>query len=172
MVSLIIIPAEFRVRCEGELQPRLVRHVFEPQQARVTKLLVNDGQYVKEGDLLAETESHDLLIKLREAETEYETSRVEAENLEFEDAAAHRNRERRPDEIAEMRAKLEVTRAQAQSHLNKLKHLRDELARTQFVRAPISGRVFAWNVQQKLSERPVNTGDRLFSIASDDSDWY
>lgn len=165
----MLVPSDFQIRCEGEIQAADIRPIFGKRASQITKVLVKDGQQVKKGDLLVELDVSELKIRHAEAKAEFTNASQEHDSLRRETSDIRRQREMSDQEKLELRTKRLEASVRRDSAWEILEELDAELQRTSKITAPIDGQVYAWNAEQRLIGRPIQPGDRLFSIAQSDS---
>ena len=74
IAALVFVPAELRIEARGQLQPVVKRHVFAPGEGIVESVLVSHGQFVNQGDLLAQLRDPQLDLEIKRAEGERQTA--------------------------------------------------------------------------------------------------
>jgi multidrug efflux pump subunit AcrA (membrane-fusion protein) len=166
-----LIPADFYVAAEGELQPVGMRHVFSSVEGEIVEVLARSGEQVQPGQVLArlrspklELESTRVLGELQTAQARLatlEAARLESRFSTAEDAA---KAQEMSAEDAELRETVKSLQAQ-QAVLNEERKLLD-------VRSPIAGRVVTpWDELDALPARPVRTGQQLFTVVDAAGAW-
>ncbi len=82
--TLVVRPAEFRteISLKGMLQPWRLVSVTSPVDSRLERVYFEYGQEVLEGDALIDLNTEELLVKLQEAQIEYETAHKAIKELE------------------------------------------------------------------------------------------
>jgi len=163
--AMFLIPAEFRVRAEGQLQPQQRQEVFAPLDGRVTELAARNGQYVAVGDLLVQLSSPELDVEIERVQGELEVARkrllVVESTLLQQDRSAPRSDVRSGQLAAEKEELLKVLESQSkQMHL--LLQQREQLT----IRSPLDGQVLTWDLEQLLTDRPVQRGQSLLSVGN------
>ena len=156
---LMLFPWDFDLHGDGTLQSRLRRSVFAKTEGTVIRLNVEDGQVVDEGQMLVEMQNLDLenqLTKLTGEEAGYLKQIESYRELRggtidsFEDIKA-------ASAIAQAEQGLNDVRAQIKLLEMQLDHLK--------VRSPIKGQVVTSQLLTRLSDRPVQIGEKLLEVA-------
>jgi hypothetical protein len=164
-----LIPAPFKLEARGELQPAQRRTIFAPADGIVQEIRVRDGESVAAGDVL---------VKLRRPELEVELARVlgEIETARSRLASIRALRTGSPGDASAVRRGQELTAEEEQlketlaGRDDELKLLRLQQAELE-IRAPLAGRVIAWDLEQTLAGRPVARGARLLEVADVGGAW-
>ena len=71
--AVLFIPLPSSVMCEFELQPRAAKSVYVEVEGTLEELLVEPGQHVEAGDLLARLSNIDLLLEIEQFRGERDT---------------------------------------------------------------------------------------------------
>lgn len=113
------LPAPRYIAAEGKLEarPGAEMEVGSELIARIERFLVNEGDHVEKGQLIAVLDSKDLAARLRQAEAELAVAQARRREV----AAGARDQEIRQAEAALQRAQSE--RALAESELNRIGQL-------------------------------------------------
>ena len=147
VVAAMLVPCDYRISAQVELQPMSRRYVATPFDASLDECHVEPGDVVESGQLLAELNGREL--------------RFEIAGLQAEVAGA---RKERNGHLAERDAGLaEIARHEIQLRENKLKLLEHRNGQL-YVNSPISGVVVAGDLRHQEGV-PLKTGDTLFEIA-------
>lgn len=164
LVLASLIPATFRIRCEGYLQPQNQVNIYAPREAVVKDIFFKEGDIVKQGNTLVRFEAMQIQSELAREEgtlSEMETRQSAIDyQLVFHDAQSPESID---DDTNLLSEKYSELGAQIQSQKNIVTNLRsaaDEL----IVKAPVEGMIMGWNLDRKLRNRPVERGMKLFSI--------
>lgn len=147
VASTMFIPVDYKVDCNCELQPTTRRFVATPFDAPLSHCLVQPGDVVEQGQLLAELDGRELRWEL--AAVNADLSRAAREHDAF---------------LAEQNfGKAAIARHEMERLQNRSALLQDRSANLQVV-SPISGIVVAgdWKDSEGV---PLETGDSLFEIA-------
>lgn len=168
VLALILVPYDFKVQSPGTLQPVFRREVYAPLDGTVEEVLVEHGDDVKEGQLLAVLRNTDLEVALTDvlgqlAATREQLLSVERALFNERQRLSQEEKNRLAGQRGELRQKIEsLTR---QRDLYELK--RDKLK----VTSPITGEVTTWDLQQTRKFRPVQQGQVLLSVADTSGEW-
>ena len=167
LFPLVVIPADFALEGQAIMQPEIRRDVFALSSGVVQEVLVDHGQAVTAGQVLARVRNVDL-------EVEYQRLQGSA-SAAAERLAAVRNSLLESQQVPEAdRARLAGEEAQLKQRLESLK-LQIELIRVRMkdmeIRSPIDGKVITWDVRNLLTNRPVQPGHLLLTVARTDSEW-
>lgn len=145
--GLMAVPMPYRVKCECQIQPTQRRFVAAPYDGILEKSLVEVGEVVTQGQVIARLEGRQLRIEL---------AGVEAE---FEGARRRRDSSLAVREIAQSQiAKSEMNRLAARTQMlnNRIKDLE--------VRSPIDGVIVSGDMD-KVQGAPLEMGQNLFEVA-------
>jgi len=170
IAALVLVPADFEIRGEGQLMPTHYRHLFAPADGVIERLHVRHAESVTKGTPL---------LEMRRTELEYEEARLLGDIL---------TNQKRLDAIRSARLNHKSTSAASASEFHELtseearlqillESLRDQQAILERERAelvitsPIDGEVLTWGIEDALSLRPVRRGERLLSVADPSGPW-
>lgn len=154
------------VVARGAAEPAGRRDLFAAIDASVAQLLVQDGQPVKQGELLIQLENPELENQVESIAGQIQTAvgrlaSIQALRLSENEKANHSSR-------------LVLEERQLQSELANLREqqkiLRMQLAELS-VTSPIDGNVVAWQIERRLTGRPVSRGNLLCTVADPDGPW-
>jgi len=162
IITLSVVRIDYKVTATGSIEPQTVRNVFASTDGVVAKLHVNDGQFVKQGDLLVEIENADVQRQSEEIAGEIQTTIQKLSSIEAVLVANNRSRRDQVDND-----QMSIERHQLQTQLQSLYAqqavIRAEKGR-QSIHSAIDGQVIGWRLSQRLDQRPVSRGHRLFSV--------
>lgn len=168
ITAMVYIPWEYRVEGQGRLIPVTQADIFAPWDGDVAAIMVKSGDRVKEGEELLIIENKDLDQQWQAAIGEFDTKEQLRDNL-----AIMHGRLTGPEDKKqrlEIQGQWMETGKQLE-HLQKqiaiLKERRDKL----IVKAPISGVVATFQLDQLLKNRPVRRGELLVEIKDDKGKW-
>lgn len=170
LATLLLIPAQVRVKARGELQPTERRDVFAPHDAVVTNVFVDHGAAVEAGETLLELRSPDLELERQKTAGELETVRkqlaaAQAEQLQIRPGdAEQRGRQRR------LTAEIQQFEEQIRG-LDARQAMLDEQRAALTVKSPLGGTVVTWNARERLAGRPLRRGDALLMVADESGPW-
>ncbi len=170
LILSIAIPWDFDMYAKGTLQPVNKRDVFATEDARVEEVFHDNGDHVREGEVLARLVSDQLKQQLNEASGDLSKA-----TKQLDAARDLLNRAERSDKVSE----IERSRAQSDFDTQKvvvknlaerIKILQDREAKLE-IRSPMDGRIITWDVKKLLEKRPVGVGQVLMTVAADDTDY-
>lgn len=167
IASLVLIPWEYRVEGQGRMMPIVQKDVFAPWDGEVTEILVKSGVKVAAGDILVRLANPDLEQQYSASYGEWETKRTLFESLVFEFSGPDREGRSK----GEIEGQIEQTRKEITSLEEQLKILITRLKSLE-IKAPISGTVATFQIEQLLQNRPVRRGEVLLEIKADDGLWH
>ncbi|WP_342190390.1 efflux RND transporter periplasmic adaptor subunit [Stieleria varia] len=148
LVSLLMMPVRYRVRCGCQTEPTLRRFAVAPFEGQIEQALVQPGDNVAAGDLIATMDGQSLRFELASVMAE---QRQAAKQREIE--LAQRNI------TASLVSQLESERLAARASL--LQHQLNQLE----IRSPIDGVVLTGSTEQATASA-VDTGDVVYEIGS------
>lgn len=170
VAALILVPADFEIRGEGQLVPTNYRHLFAPADGVIERLHVHHAESVRAGTPL---------LEMRRSDLESEETRVlgdiltNQKRLEAVRSAQLIHKSTSATSAIEFH---ELTSEEARLQIQ-LDSLRDQHAILQRERAeltitsPIDGEVLTWGIEDTLTLRPVRRGERLLSVADSNGAW-
>ncbi len=163
IAASLLIQTDYKVVANGVIEPASVQDVFAPADGQITRLHVQDGKVVKKGDLLIEIESADLLQKAEEIAGQLYTTQQKLAAIDSVLTSGNRKsgaNERDANDLT-------IERRQLQAELSSLEAqqavIQAEQQRLRVV-SPIDGQIIGWRLSQRLNQRPISRGHRLFSI--------
>ncbi|MBI2477753.1 MAG: GAF domain-containing protein [Planctomycetia bacterium] len=170
LAALVFVPADFKIRGEGQLMPTLYRHLFAPADGVIEQLHVHHAESVTE---------RTPLISMRRPDLDYEETRllgdiltnqkrldsVRSAILNHKPATASSASEY--NELTSEEARLQILLTSLRSQQAILDRERAELT----IVSPIDGEVITWGIEDALSRRPVRRGERLLSVADPKGSW-
>lgn len=147
IAAVLAMPFPYKVTCNCSMQPVTRRFVAAPFAARLDEVVVEPGDLVSEGQLLARMDGREIRWELAALTAELSrATKMHDSSLAIQDVAA-----------AQL-ASLEAER------LQKKIDLLEERVRNLEIRAPIGGLVIGGDLK-KTQGAPVPTGQPLFEIA-------
>ncbi len=147
LLAILVFPVPYKVRCNCELQPALRRFVAAPFDGTLERNLVEMGDVVREGDVLARLDGREIRWELAGVTAEYERAAKDR------DAAMAKQ-----DTAAAQKAKLAMQRLELQRRL--LEHRGETLN----VVSPIAGLVIE-SALDDAAGAPLEVGQVLFEVA-------
>lgn len=168
-VALFVVPWEYRVDAKGRLMPIVQREVFAPWDGQVVELLVQGGERVTKGQLLARLRNDELSAELVKIESGLSEKRKLLSSLyaQRDDAERQANK----DEATKLEGKASEVRVEISGVQTHRVIIKDRLERLT-VLAPIEGVVTTFQVEQLLVNRPVKRGDVLMQVMDETGDWH
>lgn len=168
LATLTLVPAEFAITARGELQPQRRYHVFAPQEGVVTTLAKSEGDSVRRGDTLVVLTSSKLALALAEVvgkrrTTEEQLAAIRSARMQNETPGPARDRYELSAQEAQLKEKLEGLEQQFQ--------ILSEQRRQLTVGSPIDGQILTFDLERLLAARPVQSGDKLLTVADIDGPW-
>lgn len=167
--GMCLVQRPFHVEARGRLMPAIRSRLFAPVDAEVARLNVISGQWVEQDTLLVELrndelDAHFLSLKHRR---EQSAQRLRALQAEFDNLGAQPYRPDYPIRLQGQLAQLRAEIAGLDEQFRVVAAQRDALE----VRAPVSGRVVTFHLEQRLASRPVRRGELLVEVMDDNGPW-
>lgn len=167
ILALTLIPGEMKLSCEGVIQPTESSKIYAEANGVVSELLVNDGDWVNEGDLLLKLENPELLAEIAKVEGELRETKQKLRTFKLQ---------RMRDDFSTPEEKRETIVASSglEAKLEKLEEqfaLLHEKEGQLVIKSPSAGRVFTWDTRRRLLSRPVEIGQNLLTIADARGPW-
>lgn len=149
MLFVTFYTTTYRPSAEAALEPRVRRVVSAPFDGVVKHIGqgIETGKAVKEGDVLLELDTSELILAMRNAEAKVEQARTQA-------AAARKAKEQ--GKVAQAEQQEEQAAAEANLYKSRIERSR--------VIAPISGTIIAGEMKERVGST-VKTGELMFQIA-------
>ena len=169
IAAMVMVPWDYRIEGEGRMMPVIQKDVFVPWDGEVVEILVESGQHVEEGDLLLQIRNPDLKTQRTAAIGEL-SSKDALEKTILQELSTNA-RLTDPSKKTELIGQLQQTREEKASLTEQLQIL-DERIASLSVKAPISGVIATFQLEQLLLNRPVRRGEVLLEIKHDDGDWH
>lgn len=165
--TLIATKTTFTIPVQGKLQPETRRTVFAREAGIVTDVRVEHGQFVEEGEVLAELRNTDLdveIMSLVGKQTATQEQILSLQRALLDDP--------RLETAGQNRLNGELLQLQqvAQSTERQLQLLRQKESNL-VVRADRAGQVVTWHVHERILHRPVEKGQALMAIVDPDAPW-
>ncbi len=168
VLVLTFVPWQLTIEGRGSLLPDARRNIYAPIAGTVLNVPVQHGQFVKEGEVICELESKELLKEW----TKLIASKAEAENQEasLKNQANAAKKTIRDDERISLNAQQWEAHIKADSASKQIKIVEEQLKSLQ-VLAPQDGIITTWEPQKALKRRPVEIGTELLQVAAVGGDW-
>jgi hypothetical protein len=166
IVVLTFVPWKLNISGKGELMPDRRTVVYAPESGIVNEVLVDNGQVVKKGDVIAKMDSKDLQKQLKEtaAEMNTATSQVAILNVKLNDPNIPDN------EKSTIQGQLAESSIKGKSCAARIEILKEQLDSME-IHAPHDGLVTTWEPKKNLAGRPVEIGTELITIADTSGPW-
>ncbi|EMI19500.1 alkaline proteinase secretion protein aprE [Rhodopirellula maiorica SM1] len=162
---MTLVHVDFWIPAQGRVVASQRHSVYAPADGVVTKLPVDNGSTVAEGQTLVVIRSHDLDTKQRQIEGEIAA-------LQTSLAAITAGRSSSPSEIRDQNRSTneQVLKSKIEGLLLQL-DLVTAQQQALVVRSPITGKVDHWNMRENLASRPITRGQFLAEVYSPGSGW-
>jgi hypothetical protein len=147
LCGLLAVPVPYHVKCACQIQPVTRRFVVAPYDGTLEKCLVEPGDFVHDGDVLARMDEREIRWELAGLKAELARSEKDRDT-----AMAGKKTS------AAQSAELESRRLNLQQEL--LEHRLNNLS----IRSPLDGMVVAGDLE-KAEGAPLETGQSLFEVA-------
>ncbi len=168
VAACFLLPWQYRVTAKGQLMPAVRRDIFAPWDGRVAKILVKDGQIVRQGDPMIELENNELQKEYVGSQTELnELRKLLVTLVQQADSERGKGITKEFIQLQGQISRAEIEVAGAQENLVVLKKRIDSLR----IIAPIDGAVAAFDMEQLLTARPVQRGENLFQVVDPSQTW-
>ncbi|MGE3314685.1 MAG: efflux RND transporter periplasmic adaptor subunit [Planctomycetaceae bacterium] len=166
---LALVPWDYRVEGEGRLMPVIQRQVFAPDTGEVAELFVQGGERVEKGMPLLKINNDQLKASLLQARNERESQQQIWRALQGQRSEAAKSENAAAD-IATVSSKIEDARIKIEGYEKQIELL-EKRTEALTIRAPISGVVATFQLEQLLRNRPVQMGELLLEVMDDTGDW-
>ncbi|MCM2369421.1 HlyD family secretion protein [Aporhodopirellula aestuarii] len=160
------IRVDHTVVATGVARPVERRAVFATVDGVVDLMHVRDGQRVETGDVLVSLENAEIARETQSLSGQLATATEKLASLRAMQLAANDD-PRRAAQTAIEQATLESEIRTIGRRLKINASMQEDLT----IRAPISGVIVGWRLDEKLRSRPVSRGDRLFAIVAPEGEW-
>lgn len=167
ILALFLVPWDYKMKAEGTLQPVQRREVFIETAGTIDKVFVRDGDFVKQGDPLAELSNPELAAEMEKLLGSHRETRQQLDSVEY----GKKKRDVSDADLIKLSGQSRQLRQRLESlerQMDLIKQKHDKL----LIRSPIAGVVvLSWDVEKSLLHRPVETGQTLLSVADTKSEW-
>ncbi len=166
---LTLVPAPFRISCNGILLPKLRQNIFAQVDGDVDQIFVDHGSMVTAGQNVVQLKNETLLRQRQEVVGRLEPleKRLASMNSKLLDrprGAENGQRENDADlDQSSLQASLDSERQQLENIDSQIKLLH--------VQSPIAGQVLSWDVRQQLAGKPIQRGELLIEVADVNGAW-
>jgi multidrug efflux pump subunit AcrA (membrane-fusion protein) len=165
--AMLVTPADFKLRSEGAIQPSQRTHVFAKADGTIAEILVNDGDWVTESQLLFRIENPELEATLAEVEGNLREAQAQALTIALQRSSGEIKQESELKDLVRRAASLDAKIGGLEIQRELLRQKADQL----LVRSPRAGQVLTWDIQQRLRGRPLTAGQKLVTIAEPEGPW-
>lgn len=166
IVASLLIQVDHFVIATGTAKPAIERHVFAIVDGTVKDLKVKDGDKVASGDVLMRLENAELEGRAATLAAQIQTTLERLSSIK----AVRLSDGKQESESSRMAVDQQQYESELENLLSQQKVLRaeqDELV----VESPIDGTILGWQLQERLTLRPVARGNRLLSVVDDHGPW-
>ncbi len=157
---MAFVPWELTIEGKGSLLTDFRQNTYAPVSGRVKKVFVKHGQPVKKGDLLVELYSPELDKEKQRLVEQRNNAELQIANLQKQ---LHDSRTK-SDDKPQIQGQEKEAEIKLESAEKQLETINEQLALMQ-VRAPFDGIVTTWDPQKEFTDRPVEIGTPLISLA-------
>tara|TARA_R110002072_G_scaffold13481_1_gene56786 strand:- start:262915 stop:264936 length:2022 start_codon:yes stop_codon:yes gene_type:complete len=169
IAALVVIPYDYRVEGQGRMMPVVQKDVFVPWDGEVVEIMVESGQHVEEGELLLQIKNPDLKTQRTAAIGEYRSKEALLKTINNE--LTRNLRPAEPNKRNELEGQMKQTQEEMASLAEQIAIIEERIASLS-VKAPISGVIATFQLEQLLLNRPVRRGEVLLEIKHDDGEWH
>ncbi|NND98258.1 MAG: biotin/lipoyl-binding protein [Pirellulaceae bacterium] len=165
-VAAAYIQVEHHVIATGSVEPTEQRRVFSSVDGVVKQIYVQDGHRVNEGDSLILLENADLESRAESLTGEIQTATRRLASIQ----AVRLN----PGTDPSQSSRMALEERQLQSELKNLRAQQELIVQQQnelLITSPISGTVVGWQLDRRLSDRPITRGNLLLRIVDHSGPW-
>lgn len=169
-VWFLMRPYPLTIEAEAILEPVSRRAIHASVDGFMDQLLVEDGQAVQQGQVLAKLRSPTLDLQVEEAIGQI---RAFAEKRNGLRVAVNQLASNTPDALAtQTRLSADISLLETQEKLakEKLDFLTKEKSKLT-IESPIEGVIVSRELRRELESRPLRRGDALFGIVNLQADW-
>ena len=170
IASLLFVNIDFNVHAEGALQPEQQQQVFAPFDGQVASIAVQHGDQVASNDILLELRSPDIELESQRIQGDFATTQKRISAIESSLLQMNNEDDRNNDHLSQLATEQEELRQVFASQRKQLLLLREQREKL-VLRSPIEGQVLTWDLAQLLSNRPVQRGQALLSVANLKGPW-
>ncbi len=160
------IQVDHHIIASGTIEPSIRRQIFANLDGTIQSLHVQDGDRVRAGDVLLELENAEIGSQAESIAGELQTT--------MQRLASVRSLRLSGDNEPNRDSQLALEQRQLESELENLKSQQtiiDKMRGDLKVTSPIDGRIVAWQVRERLLNRPVSRGNLLLTIVDEESPW-
>ncbi|MEX0714584.1 MAG: efflux RND transporter periplasmic adaptor subunit [Pirellulales bacterium] len=168
ITAMAVVPVNFTLLGDGELQPVTRRDVFSATEGTIVKVHVRTNDVVQSGQLLAEMDNPELDVAIARAHGELLAAQRKYSGIA--EALHNQDRGKEPGE----RERLTGEQIQVEEEIRSLERQLDiHRTREQQLRviSPIDGQITTPDLERELLTRTVPPGKRLMSVADPKGAW-
>lgn len=169
IAGMILVPWEYRIEGEGRMMPVVQKDVFVPWDGEVVEILVKSGQHVEKDEPLLRIKNPDLNFQREAALGELASKAAQRQAILKELFGDGRGLD--PTKKLELEGQFSQTKEEIKALQEQIEIL-DERMATLNVKAPISGVIATFQLEQLLLNRPVRRGEVLLEIKHDVGAWH
>ena len=162
-LTLALLPTELWVAATGRLLPSRRLQIYAPENGIVMLVTVKDGDQVSEGQLLMQLRSDELSLELESVLGQTAASEARLAAIEQLKAARSADMALLTAEQAELSAGMESLRLRRTLLERRLASLN--------VHAQFSGHVYADDLAERLTGKPLQRGQLLLELANPQGGW-
>ncbi len=161
-----VIPIDHKLVASGTMEPSVRQQVFANLDGTVKQINVRDGDSVKAGDVLIMMENAELQSQKESISGEIQTKlqRLASTRSQRLSGSGDVNRD---SQLAIEERQFENELASLRTQSNIVSQMQSELTIT----SPMDGQVIAWQMEQRLLDRPIGLGNLLLSVVDPQSPW-
>ncbi|WDQ15594.1 efflux RND transporter periplasmic adaptor subunit [Rhodopirellula sp. P2] len=160
------IHVDHHVVATGVARPAIRQAIFAGIDGVVDELQVQDGDVVKQGDVLLTLDNAELNRETEALSGQLATATQKLSSIRAMLLAATADARDSAQSILEQ----QTLENQIES-LNKRLEINREMKAMLSIVAPFDGQVVGWRLDERLNDRPVSRGDRLFAVVQHDGPW-
>ncbi|WP_442506353.1 efflux RND transporter periplasmic adaptor subunit [Novipirellula sp. SH528] len=165
-IASMVIPVDHYVIATGSLEPTQRRQVFASVDGVVKTLHVVDGQSVTANLPLLELENADLQRNSETISGQIQTTLQRLASIKAVRLSGDA-KQNPSDRMAVEQQQLDTELANLRAQQAILESQQEDL----IVKSPIDGTVVGWQLEQRLSRRPVSRGNLLLSVVDETGPW-
>ena len=169
IAALVMVPWDYRVEGQGRMMPVIQKDVFVPWDGEVVEIMVESGKHVEEGQLLLQIKNPDLKTQRTAAIGEFRSKEALLKTINNE--LTRNLRPSEPNKRNELEGQMKQTQEEMASLAEQIAIIEERIASLS-VKAPISGVIATFQLEQLLLNRPVRRGEVLLEIKHDDGEWH
>ncbi|MDA1017310.1 MAG: HlyD family efflux transporter periplasmic adaptor subunit, partial [Planctomycetota bacterium] len=167
IVALFIVPADFQMKADGELQPVLRSDVFAATDGIVDVVKTRHGEVVRRGQLLVRMKNANLESELARLEGERSTTVERLRSVRTLMLKNRRMSNSERDRLYSQQTEIEQALAGIEAQIVIHNQTLTQLETT----SPVDGQVVTWDVAETLHRRPIQRGQLLMTVAQPDGPW-